>query len=104
MTSLSPRSAASRTARRRVGKALAVVEPGDDVGGRQHRRAPLLLDPPFGFVLQVDVAPPAEQDQRDIERQRGAGDADFAARNPAPATRRLWKKALPFQISIIRQR
>ena len=39
----------------------------------------LLLGAHLGLVLQVDVAPPAEQDQRDIQGQRGAGDADLAS-------------------------
>ena len=63
-------------------------------------RALLLLGAHLGFVLEVDVAPPAEQDQRDVERQRGARDADVGA-EIALSMRRLWKKALPFQISSI---
>jgi len=62
-----------------VGKPLAVVEPGDEVGGCQDHRAPFLLDPHFLLVLEVDVAAPTEQDQCHVERQRRAGDADFAA-------------------------
>src|SRR4051812_47306478 len=35
--------------------------------------------PQFGFVLQVDIPAPAEQDERDVERQRRARDAEFGA-------------------------
>ena len=83
-----------------VGEALAVVEAGDRVGGREHGRAALLLGAHLGFVLEVDVAAPAEQDQRDVERQRRARDADFGP-EVCPPMRRWWKKALPFQISSI---
>ena len=80
MTRLSPRAAASaHSCAGAVGEALAVVEAGDRIGGGEHRRAALLLGAHLGFVLEVDVAAPAEQDQRDVERQRGAGDADFRA-------------------------
>jgi len=53
---------------RAVGKALAVVEAGHEVGGREHRGAALLLRPHLRFVLKVDVTPPPEQDQRNIQR------------------------------------
>ena len=59
-----------------IGEAFAVVEAGDRIGGREDDRPPLLLGAHLGFVLKVDVAPPAEQDQRDIERQCRAREAD----------------------------
>ena len=37
-------------------------------------------------MLQIDVAAPAEQDQRDVERQRGARDLDAGAESTSRAT------------------
>ena len=37
----------------------------------------LLLNAELGLVLEIDVAPPAEQDQRDVQGQRRTGDTDF---------------------------
>ena len=62
-----------------VGEALAVVEAGDRVGAGKHGGALLLLRAHLRFVLEIDVAAPAEQDQRDVQGQGGAGDAHFGA-------------------------
>ena len=70
-----------------VGEALAVVEAGDGVGAGKHGRALLLLGAHLRFVLEIDVAAPAEQDQRDIEGQGGAGDRALRGRSP-PAIRK----------------
>ena len=47
----------------------------------------LAIGAQLGFLLQVGVAPPAEQDQRDIQRQGGAGDL-CPDRSSAPARKR----------------
>jgi hypothetical protein len=60
-----------------VGKALAVRKAGDWIGAGEQRRPFFLFGAHFGFVLKVDIAPPSEQDQRDIQGQRSAGDANI---------------------------
>jgi hypothetical protein len=50
----------------------------------------------LGFVLQVDVAAPTEQDQRDIEVR--AVLARRMSGRTSCTKRRFWKKALPFQM------
>ena len=62
-----------------VGEPLAVEEARRWIGGGENRRPLLLLGPSLGFVLEVDVAAPAEQDQRDVERERGACNAHVGA-------------------------
>jgi len=57
-----------------VGKALAVEQAGHSVRGGDDRGPRFALLAHFGLVLQVDIAPPAEQDERDIERQRDRRD------------------------------
>src|SRR3954464_5052130 len=61
-----------------VGEALAIVETGHRIGGCEDDRVVLLLNPELRFVLKIDVAPPAEQDQRNVQRQRCAGDTDLS--------------------------
>ena len=65
-----------------VGKAFSVVETGDGIGGGQHHRAPLVLGAHFRLMLKIDIAAPAEQDQGDIEGQRGACEAHFGPNSP----------------------
>ncbi len=57
-----------------VGETRAVVQPRDRVGGRENRGPALPLRALLGLVDEVDIPPPAEQDQRHVERQRGARD------------------------------
>jgi hypothetical protein len=57
-----------------VGEAFAVIEAGDRVAAGKRRGAPFLLGAHLGLVLEIDVAAPAKQDQRDVERQRSARD------------------------------
>src|SRR4051812_37478720 len=57
-----------------VGKALAIKETGDRIGRSGDRCPSLAFDPAFGLMLQVDVAAPTEQDQRDVQRQRNRSD------------------------------
>jgi hypothetical protein len=40
----------------------------------------------LGFVLKVNVAPPAEQDQRDVERECCARQADLGTKFSAADT------------------
>src|SRR3954467_126386 len=61
-----------------VGEALAIVEAGHRIGGCKDNRVVLLLNPELRFVLEIDVAPPAEQDQRNVQGQRCAGDTDLS--------------------------
>ena len=81
-----------------VGETLAVEEARRRIGGGEHRRPLLLLGPSLGFVLEVDVAAPAEQDQRDVERERGACNAHVVPKSLLSMWT-WWKNALPFQIS-----
>ena len=60
-----------------VGEALAVGKAGDGVADGHVRRPFLALQPPFGFVQQIGVAPPAEEDQGDVQRQGNAGHLDL---------------------------
>ena len=69
------------------------------VHGRD-RRPLLLLGAHLRLVLQVDIAAPAEQDQRHVERQRGACNANLGT-EICRRSRRCWKKVLPFQMSSI---
>src|SRR5690242_17519379 len=62
-----------------VGETLAVIQTGDRIRGRKQRGAALLLRPQFRFMLQVDIAAPAEQDECDIERQSRAGEANIGS-------------------------
>ena len=50
-----------------VGEALAVEQSGHGIGRRHRQRPGIALGALLAFMMQVDVAPPAEQDQRDIE-------------------------------------
>ena len=101
MTSLWPprrplrRTAAGRGRRSPCGCSRPVMR----VGRGEDRRAPLAVGAQLGFVLQVDIAPPAEQDQRDVEGQRDAGDLQPRGRSSSPAMRICWKKvaAVPDQ-------
>ena len=83
-----------------VGKALAIVEARHCISSGEHRGATLLLGPHLGFMLEIDIPAPAEQDQRDVERQRGTGDPDLRAEIASPM-RICVKNVLPFQISSI---
>ncbi len=79
----SPRSArCAHSSPAASAKPLRLSRPGHRVGRREHGRPPLLLRAQFGLMLQVDVATPTEQDQRDVERQRRARDANFRVRTP----------------------
>ena len=55
-----------------IGKTLAVVQTGYRIGRSEDRCAALLLFTHFGFMLEINITPPAEQDQRDIQRKAGA--------------------------------
>ncbi len=82
-----------------VGEALAVEQAGHAVGRGDQRGARLALLAHLGFVLQVDIAAPAEQDQRDVE---GQGDQRDLEAGPDAVARHwsiCWKNSLPFQIS-----
>ena len=50
-------------------------------------------------MLQVDVAPPAEQDQRDVEGQRDAATCSSRAEDGLGALELAGRRSLPFQIS-----
>ena len=58
--------------RRAIGETLAIVESRCRVSAGKYRRPLLLLGAHLRLVLQVDIAAPAEQDQRHVQRQRGA--------------------------------
>ncbi len=68
-----------------VREALSVQQAGDCIGRCRNRSAALAVEPAFGFMLQIHVPTPAEEDQRDVERQRDRGnlhsgpDQDFGA-------------------------
>ena len=74
---LGPRSGGLAELARAIGEPLAIIEPGDRVRRGKERRPSLLLSTQFRFMLQVDVAALAEQDQSDVERQSRAGEPDF---------------------------
>ena len=74
---LAPGFAACAQAGGFVREALAIVEAGDRIGGREDDRPALLLGTLLGFVLKVDVSPPTEQDKRNVERQCSAVDAQL---------------------------
>src|SRR5438270_60622 len=57
--------------------ALAIVGPGRRIGGGEDDRVVLLLHAELRFVLEIDVAPPTEQDQRNVQGQRCACDTDL---------------------------
>ena len=62
-----------------VGETLAVKQAGQRVGRCGKSRALLRLLPFLCFVPKVDIAPPAEEDQRDVEDECGAGDLQTVA-------------------------
>ena len=78
-----------------VSEALAVGEAGEDVRGRHDRGAALSIGPQFGFVLQVDVAAPAEEDQGHVENQGSCRDLHAGAEARATALRRDLEKGAP---------
>ena len=81
-----------------VGKTLAVQQSGCRVGNREDRRAALAVGAKLGLVLQIDVAPPAEQDQSDVQRHCGQGDLPFASEIGAGEAQRLEQRvAVPHQ-------
>ena len=49
--------------------------------GRRNRGAALAVEPPLRLMLKVDVAPPSEQDQSDVEGQRDRCDLRAWAEN-----------------------
>src|SRR5688572_31191200 len=59
---------------RAISESLAIEKPGHRVGGSGDRGAALAVQPPFRFVLQVDVSAPTKEDERDVEGQRNRGD------------------------------
>jgi hypothetical protein len=59
---------------RAICEPLAIEKPGHRVGGRGDRSAALAVQPPFRFVLQVDVSAPTEEDERNIQGQRNCRD------------------------------
>ncbi len=83
---------------RAVGKSLAVQQSGCRVGDREHRGAALAVGAKLGLVLQIDVAPPAEQDQSDVQRHGGQGNLPFTSEVGAGEAQRLEQRAaVPYQ-------
>ena len=81
-----------------VREALSVQQSGDRIGRRCNRGAALAVEPAFGFMLEIHVSAPAEEDQRDVERQRDRGNL---APGPSMTSARLIsrKKDVPLPIS-----
>src|SRR6185369_13504926 len=50
-----------------VGKALAVVKTGRGIGARKYGSPALAVSAQLGLMLEVDVAAPSEENQRDVE-------------------------------------
>ena len=59
-----------------VGEALAIKQAGHPVGGGDDRGAGFPFPPHLRLMLQVDIAAPAEQDERDIQGERDQGDLE----------------------------
>jgi diguanylate cyclase (GGDEF)-like protein len=57
-----------------VSKTLAVEQAGHSIGRCDQRGAGLALFPHLRLMLKVDIAAPAEQDQRDVQGQRYRSD------------------------------
>ena len=57
---------------RTIGESLAIIKAGNRIRCCEHSCPQFLLLAHFGFVLEVDITAPTEQDQRHIEGQRRA--------------------------------
>ena len=97
MTSAAPLRGCGAADRRRRPRTPCDCTAGHRVGRREHGCPPLLFCAQFGLMLQVDVATPTEQDQRDVERQRRARDAELPVQAAANAQMVEERAAVPDQ-------